>query len=331
MRKKAPLTSRAGHAPAAPPNPKVCILITNRNGRRHLENLLPNVFETDYEDFRLYLLDDSSVDDSVEFTQKHFPSVVILESQTNLGYVRNCNRGFVQAIRQDADYTALLTNDILLDPRWLKASVAALETDARAAVVGFDVLGMPYPSDYDTFVREMQRRQTVTVEEVKGKLIGCALVIRTSVLKNIGLFDPGYVMYGEEDDFEARVQRAGCKVLKLSVPLYHKTEGTDWGNQKLKPSVYATRNAIQYALKNEKLLRVFLWTLYVFHMGCNPFIRIDKTNAPARRLRPRNIFVNAFIDAYALLWNLYHLPATLKRRRQDNARADKLAKEWATR
>jgi len=309
-----------------PKDPFVFVFITNWNGREHLEKLLPGLVKSKYSNFKVHVLDNASTDDSKEFVEKNFPEVEFICNRSNLGYVGNCNRGFREGIKKKADYIALLSNDIIVDERWLPEAVKLLESNRSVGIVGFDILRDPRPSDYKEFLREKKKRTSFSAKEVDN-LTGCTLVTRSLILKRLGLFDPGYTMYSEENDFEARVQRAGFSLMKISVPVYHAVEGTDWGKVKLRTSFYAIRNTMRYGLKNKGFFDALLLIGFVFYFACMPFKRVDRRDPTKRRLRPRNAFINFCIVSYAFLWNIFYLPATLKSRFRDNRRADRLRRK----
>ena len=62
-------------------NPSVAIVILNWNGRKFLEQFLPSVMASVYENVRVIVADNASTDDSVEFVQQHYPAIEILQNK----------------------------------------------------------------------------------------------------------------------------------------------------------------------------------------------------------------------------------------------------------
>ena len=56
---------------------KVAIVILNWNGREMLEKYLPSVMQYSRDEATVYVADNASTDDSVEFLRTHYPQVVI--------------------------------------------------------------------------------------------------------------------------------------------------------------------------------------------------------------------------------------------------------------
>lgn len=65
-----------------------------------------------------YYLDNASEDGSVEYVVKHYPSVHIIKNKENFGFTKANNIGIHLAIKEGAEYVALLNSDAELEPGW---------------------------------------------------------------------------------------------------------------------------------------------------------------------------------------------------------------------
>ena len=72
-------------------SPKVAIVILNWNGRKYLEQFLPSVMATDWTNLEVFVADNGSTDDSVNFVQQHYPSVHIISLPQNYGFAKGYN------------------------------------------------------------------------------------------------------------------------------------------------------------------------------------------------------------------------------------------------
>ena len=301
--------------------PSVYVLILNYNGRAHLEYCLPSMLRTDYPAMHIVLIDNGSEDGSVSFARSSYPQVAIVENGRNLGYAAGNNAGVRHALEQGADYVALFNNDMRVDPRWLIHAVAVAEEDACIGFVGFDTIG-EYHIDADPDLSQFRERQaawqcleTSSTEHVAG----CAMLVRAALFRDIGLFDEAYFAYGEEDDLQRRARRAGYRIVRINVPLWHYNSGS-FGRHSLRTAVMAQRNHIRVMIKAD-LPRVALQRFTtMIHFVCRPGIRYDHTHAHLRRLRPSIYPVNVAILLYAILWNLVMSPVTLLARHRDRRR-----------
>jgi hypothetical protein len=293
----------------------------NLNGKHHLEYAVPSVLKTDYSNYRLILIDNASTDDSVAWVRASQPAVHIIVNDRNLAWAGGNNVGVRHALEQGAEWVVLINNDILVDPRWLTETVKVAAADPRIGLIGFEVYGEYLKTPREDFHAASERYQELTFRDTEV-IVGCALMVRADVFQQIGLFDEVYFIYGEEDDFEARARRAGYRLVRTNIPLWHYSEG--WGGQmRLRSGYLALRNGLRLGLKAKGfgVWRTVHWIAWAYYFSCSPFVRVDRANALQRRARPSNPFVNFWLVSAAIAWNLLHLGETLACRRRDEARA----------
>ena len=108
----------------------LAIVILNWNGKKLLEQFLPSVVRYSPE-AQLYIVDNASTDDSLDYVRTHFPEVQIVENPTNSGYAGGYNRA-LQDIK--ADVYCLLNSDVLVTEGWLSPILRTFEEE-RIAVV----------------------------------------------------------------------------------------------------------------------------------------------------------------------------------------------------
>lgn len=301
--------------------PDVHVLILNYNGRAHLTYCLPSVLATEYPDFHVLLIDNGSDDDSVAFARAHYPHVEVIENERNLGWAAGNNVGLRRALDRRVAYVALLNDDMRVDPRWLTHAVAVAEANPLIGIVGFDTIG-EYHLNADPDLTEFKRRQVawrgLEVAETEH-VAGCAMFLRSDLLRDVGLIDGSFFAYGEEDDLQKRAYRAGYRSVRVNVPLWHYNSGS-FGKHALRAAILAQRNHVRGMIKGDPprvALRRFR-DMAVFI--CWPGVEYDRSHAHLRRLRPSVYPVNVSILLYAVLWNLVMLPATLLARRRDEQR-----------
>ncbi len=287
------------------------------------------MFGTNYPNFELVVIDNASTDGSVQYLEENSSQITLLRKERNLQYAAGNNVGVRYAIKRGAKYVALLNNDVKVDPRWLNAAVQVAEEWPRMGCVGFRVFNEYRDEDRDgrQFETAMAAWQRLEVTETKH-IAGCALFIRTEVFEHIGFFDEVFVAYGEEDDLEKRAMRAGYKMVRVNVPIWHHSMGS-WKWNPWQASRLAMRNTIRCAIKNEDLTGILKAFRLVTSLACNPFCKADRSFFHDHRLRPSNVLVNAVLLIYALLWNLIVLPQTLAIRATE-ARKIKMANPIST-
>jgi hypothetical protein len=300
--------------------PFIYLIMLNWNGKQHLEYSIPSVLKTDYPNYQLLIVDNASLDGSVLFVQKNYPQVELIVNQRNLGWAGGNNVGIRYALERHAEWLVLINNDILVDPRWLRDAVKAAGSDIKIGLVGFDVYGEYVKTPREEFYAAQNKYDHVAFGDTEV-IFGCALMVRKDVFHTIGLIDEVYFIYNEEEDFEFRARSAGYRMIRTNIPLWHYSEG--WAaTMPLRSAYLSTRNWLRLNIKtkNYGIWDILMWTKQVFYLSCWPFRRVDRNNAPERRTRPSNIFVNFWILLAAVGWNLLHFRQTLRMRKLDQER-----------
>ena len=133
-----------GTPPAVDPpgdgyHPTVCVVSVNYNGRKYLDRFLRSVLAIDYpsRSYRVVLVDNASTDGSADLVRRNFPQVPIVQAAKNLGFAGGCNLG-IRASR--SDYVALVNNDTVVEPLWLRRLVDVAESDPRIGLAGSKML-----------------------------------------------------------------------------------------------------------------------------------------------------------------------------------------------
>lgn len=299
-----------------PESPSVYVIVLNYNGKSHLEYCLPSILSTNYENLNIVLVDNNSSDGSVEYVERSFPSVEILQLEENLGWAGGNNRGIEYANEQDAEYVLLANNDIRVHPEWVSAAVDAAESRDDVGFVGFDVYGVVKSIPLETYEEAVDEWTAPSVQETEDYINGMAIFAPIDVFDDIGLIDERYFIYAEETDLQIRAEKAGYKRLRTNVPVWHHSSGT-MGDLPLKSSFYAIRNRIRLGIKHESPLQFAKSLLSLYNTGCNPLLDYDSENQIYRRRRPRGVVFNFFFITFCLFWNLVHLWSTLRAKRRD--------------
>lgn len=298
--------------------PLVCIIVLNYNGRRHLEYCLPSIAATEYTRLQVVVVDNASSDDSQEYVQRAHPDVSLVRSEENRGWSGGNNLGIEQARRLGAEFIALANNDIRVDSRWIVNAVHIARSDPHVGIIGFQILEPQQPGDTTAFRQAvdawsgLEQRDTTVVD-------GMAMFIRSQMLDHIGLIDEGFFAYAEDNDLVLRARKAGYRVVQINAPIWHHGQGTV-GKRLLWAASMQIRNNLRLSIKHDSPGGMLYQWLRLLAKGCLPFVKIDTGDQVARRLRPSNVVVNFGIWAYASAWNAWNLPATLRRRREDERR-----------
>ena len=224
--------------------PKVSVVILNWNGKKHLAEFLPTVYNSQYENLEIVVGDNASTDDSVAFIKTYFPLVKVIENKENLGYAGGYNEILKQVT---ADYYVLLNSDVEVPPYWINPVIEMMESDDQIAIAqpkiksfyerthfeyagaagGFiDKYGYPFCRGRIFDSLEKDEGQYNDIKEIFWAS-GCALFIKSSVWKRLNGLDAEFFAHMEEIDICWRAKNLGFKVMYCGYSeVYHVGGGT---------------------------------------------------------------------------------------------------------
>ncbi len=210
---------------------KLSIVIVSWNTKDLLEACLRSVYAFPLDrPFEVWVVDNFSKDDTVAMVRDQFPQVELIASEENLGFAGGNNRAIPHC---QGEYVLLLNPDTEVKPDALNELVAFMDAHPEAGAAGSRLLnadGTLQPSCHPrpTLSREFWRMFYLDLFISYGSynmskwkldqprevdvLMGASLLLRKSVLDEVGLLDEGYFMYSEEVDLCYRLQKAGWRL-----------------------------------------------------------------------------------------------------------------------
>jgi len=182
----------------------------------------------------VYVVDNRSVDGSIEMVESRFPWVKLIKNTENVGFSKANN----QAIRMaSGEYVLLLNPDTVIEEDTLRKVVQFMDEHPEAGGLGVKMVdgkgnflpeskrGLPTPwvAFYKIFgLSSLFPRSKIfgryhlgylnndEVHEVEI-LAGAFMLMRKSVLDKVGLLDEDFFMYGEDIDLSWRIIKGGYK------------------------------------------------------------------------------------------------------------------------
>ena len=272
-------------------------------------------------DGEIFVVDNHSVDNSVAMVKAKFPNVKLIENQDNVGFAKANN----QAIRiSSGEYVLLLNPDTVVEEDTFEKCIRFMDETPDCGGLGVKMVdgqgrflpeskrGIPYPKTsfyklfglsklfpksqkfgayYATYIGEDETHEV----EV---LAGAFMMMRKSVLDEVGLLDEDYFMYGEDIDLSYRILKGGYKnyYFPQTRIIHYKGESTKKGSLNY---VYVFYNAMQifarkhFSANNAK----------VFNVAINTAIWLRASLAALKRILSRMMLpVLDFILIYAGLF-----------------------------
>lgn len=220
---------------------EVPIIILNWNGFEDTEACLDALMLQTIKNFKIYLVDNGSDDDSPEKLKRKYetnPKVQFIFNQDNLGFTQGNNSVLSKYIlpNEAYEYVILLNNDTVPTKNWLENLVQSAQTN-QAAVVSSKMVDFYEPHKMDSAghfmlstgeVLPIGHGESVTNYtegfENMGASAGVALY-STQMLKNIGIFDEHFNTGYEDAEFGIRAVITGYKCWYEPTAIVHHKMG----------------------------------------------------------------------------------------------------------
>lgn len=113
--------------------PLVSIVVLNWNGEKHVHRCIQHVILQSYKPIEVIVVDNGSVDGSVERIKRKSPNCVFLENEKNEGYAAGMNRGISVC---GGEYVVPLNQDICLDTNYVTLCVDRMIRDPSIGAIG---------------------------------------------------------------------------------------------------------------------------------------------------------------------------------------------------
>ena len=242
---------------------KIAIAILNWNGLSLLKNHLKVVIEKS-NDSSIYIIDNNSTDNSVEFLRKNFPEVQIIKLKENFGFAEGYNLGLKQ-IKEEI--VCIMNNDVEVSDNWLepikKKFIEKPNSIVQPTIMNFnkkeyfeyagasggfiDKFGYPYCRGRIFYTLEKNINQYSD-----GKIFwasGACMFIPKRIFYELGGFDISFFAHMEEIDLCWRGFNKGIECLSsTSSVVYHVGAATI--KEKANKNYLNYRNSLMMLTKN---------------------------------------------------------------------------------
>jgi GT2 family glycosyltransferase len=242
--------------------PKVLISILNWNSPIYTSKTVKSVLLSEYNNYKILLLDNHSSDNSVSILRNLFPDIQLIQMKTNLGYAGAHKVSAGISKEEKYELLWILNNDVEVFPSSLKELVnayernresllgsVALESDGITIDFGgglemLDKFTTDEKSGYNIFAGKKNDEVEMKERFISG-VQGCSFLIPVNIIKKYGFINTSYFLYGEETEYCYRL-RKNYKIQSIIVPasrvIHH--EGQSFKSEKLKwvRAYYSTRN-----------------------------------------------------------------------------------------
>lgn len=238
--------------------PPVSIVILNWNGWADTIECIRSVQSITYKNYKIVVVDNSSTDSSIEKIKSEYPSLEILLSPSNLGFGGGNNIGISHSIDKGAKYIWLLNNDTIVHENSLGRLVEVAEADDMIGAVGSSISDFKFPYNTQSwgggrisflFGRTWHLKRPGKIDY----LTAASMLIRSSIIQSVGIFDSKYFMYWEDVDLSIRIKKFGYKLAVADLSrVYHK-ESVSLGKENPLMDAYYNYSATRFFTKHSKI------------------------------------------------------------------------------
>ncbi len=289
----------------------VYINIVTYNSRKFLDGCLKSIFNQNFKDFKVLVIDNASSDGSVFFIKEKYPQVEVIENRENIGFAEAHNQGIREAIKNGTKFVLVTNPDIVMENDFLEQAVREIENDKTVGSLGgkllkikknknlkkeeksdiIDTTGLRVSKNRrfaDRGAGEKDLGQYDSREEVFG-VSGALALYSTEALEDIKIngeyFDKDFFAYKEDVDLAWRLRLYGWKSLYLPEARafhYRGAYGAEKSgsieilkNRKGKSkfvNYHSYKNHLFTLLKNEQLSNFFIHLPFIVFYELKKFV-----------------------------------------------------------
>ncbi|MEQ8360724.1 MAG: glycosyltransferase family 2 protein [Cytophagales bacterium] len=217
---------------------QLSVIIVSHNALAYLDLTLRSLIEAvDHIQSEIILVDNASTEPVVSWVREHFPEVVLIASEQNLGFGKANNLGLKEAM---ANRILFLNPDTIVSKSNIDSTLELFDRDPKIGAIGLRMINgtglfLPeskrsVPGLWSSFSRvlglsslfpksrlfasyrmgNIPEKTSAEVEVLSG-----ACMFLNVKEKELQQFDTDYFMYGEDIDISYRIKKAGYSVRYL--------------------------------------------------------------------------------------------------------------------
>lgn len=211
---------------------KYKIIVVAWNGLETIFNCINTCSEID-----TIIIDNASTDSTVNHIRKHYPEVILIENKTNIGFGQANNIGIQKALSDGAEYVFLLNQDAYLEHDCIEKLIEVHQSNPEYGILSPMHLngdGTNLDYNFNEYIKRINNDNLVfdLLNGTPKKVYSLPFVnaagwlIPKSTIERVGLFDPMFFHYGEDENYCQRIRYHGLKVgVVPSACMRHDREG----------------------------------------------------------------------------------------------------------
>lgn len=255
---------------------KIYSIILNWNNYRDTSDCIRSILASSLLPDKIIIIDNDSRDGSLAKLKNSYvkyPNIQFIRNPRNVGFAAGINIGIRMALKDQAEFVFLLNNDAVVERDCIHELKYEILKNPRNGIAGPRIFYFNEPNriwhgggQFNSALTGVVIKEKNKEEKNTGTAVGditfltaCAMLIRTIVFEQIGLFDEEYFFYDEDLDFCIRAQRSKFKLNYIpSAKAWHKIGPINQNRTSPFVLFHIARSKIMFLRKNFK----FLYCLY---------------------------------------------------------------------
>ncbi|OQX74450.1 MAG: hypothetical protein B6D59_02500 [Campylobacteraceae bacterium 4484_4] len=292
--------------------PKIGLVTVLYNAQEVLEGFFDSLAKQTYENFTLYMIDNSPDDLSAKEAKRQmarYPRIDVrfVKNEINNGNTGGDNQGIAMALEEGADYVMLINNDTEFAEDTITLMVELAESKEAPIVTpkiyihGTEKIWVA--GGYFSYLKGTTPHYGEG-EEDRGQYDrhmildyapSCVMLIARRVFEDIGVIDNNYFIYYDDTDFIYRAKKRGHHIhFCYRTRIWHKVSHSTGGEVSDLFVFYVMRNRIYFINKNYPFPYRQIALLYTSLSAIAKYIRFT----PSQR--------KALVKAYKEGWQMSH-------------------------
>jgi GT2 family glycosyltransferase len=251
--------------------PQVMVIVLNWNLLDDTCRCVSSLRQSDYPNLTLVVVDNGSDPNLYsELRSRLSDDVKLLRSEMNLGFAEGNNLGLRYALEQSADYVLVINNDTVVAPDMVRRLVAVAEAQPDAGLLGPVIYYLQAPEQvwfagyrfsHGIYILRRGLHLTSPIQPTQDVdfVSGCGMLIRRSVLEQVGMFSNEYFMYYEDVDLCFRVKAAGMRIVCVTdAHMWHAVSTSSGGPDSPIKQYYQVKSSLIFYRKHFRGLKLWL-------------------------------------------------------------------------
>ena len=225
-------------------DPLVSIIILNYNAGKLIEECVDSIYQSNYKNFEIILVDNNSKDESHVKCKEKFPLINLIANKENLGYCEGNNVGIRVA---NGKFVIVLNPDTIVEPNWINELLQGYEKfghgiyqpkfltiDNESILQSTGNMIQLFGFGYSRNKGDKDENQSNNIENI-NYASGTCLFTTKEIFTQLGFFDSFLFAYHDDLDLCWRASMQGIQSYYIPTSIvFHPSEGFSfkWSNFK---------------------------------------------------------------------------------------------------